>query len=86
MRINAAEFFLLSKIAINLYLFLHPYRSFKLQKKPLALLREHPAWVIFVLLHTDTDPLTCLNPDPDPGSETLPESYHVLNYFYYKNE
>jgi hypothetical protein len=54
----------------------------KLQKKPSALKREHPAlknmkflyffllllWVIFALLDPDTDPdpLTRLNPDPDP--------------------
>jgi hypothetical protein len=49
----------------------------KLQKKPSALKRGHPTlqnmnfykfflllWVIFALL--DPDPLTPLNPDPDP--------------------
>ena len=54
-----------------------PERTYKLQKKTSALKREHPAlqnmkfynfflllWVIFALL--DPDPLTWLNPDPDP--------------------
>jgi hypothetical protein len=50
-------------------------RTPKLQKKPSALKREHPAlqnmtnfflflWVIFALLDPDLDLLTCLNPDP----------------------
>ncbi len=49
----------------------------KLQEKPSALKREHPAlqkmkfinfflclWVIFALLDTDPDPGTPLHPDP----------------------
>jgi hypothetical protein len=51
----------------------------KLQEKPTALKREHPAlqnmkilyfflylWVIFALLDPDPEPATQINADPDP--------------------
>ncbi len=63
------------------------FRQQKQQKKPSALTREHPAlhWNFLIFFSfcgsflsswaririPDTDPLTWLNPDPDPGSETL---------------
>jgi hypothetical protein len=65
-----------SKIAIYLSLDLNK-RTPKLQEKPSALKREHPAiqnmkflhfflflWVIFALL--DPDPATRINADPQP--------------------
>jgi hypothetical protein len=66
-----------------------PQRTPKLQEKPSALKREHPAlqnmkilyfflflWVIFALLDPDPDPATQINADPcgsGSGSETLIE-------------
>jgi hypothetical protein len=81
LKIYSCKTFLDRKLQIT-----YPWASIKdaqamrVQEKPSALKREHPAlqnnlkilyfflylWVIFALLDPDTDPATQINADPDP--------------------